>query len=508
MMGRGRVGETLRRYDGEHRIARDARRAISRRSTPRRLRSTRGDGARIAGIESDARANSSRICASTRCGCSAPRARRRRRVRERIQLSARTTAMHQPRGGPAQPPDVRAHPAREPAPAADRGDEPAKRRAGRAGEPREVALPLDDEPRAPKPAQRRARAAGAARPGRARGAPAAAGRAGAGVRPIPDADAVGAARLRRNPGRALAAAERAVPRLASSRSSLPKALEAEGASQIDVRSGRARRSGSRATSTGCARSSCTSCSTSSRAASQDATSVAFSHDNAMLIGGIAFRPTTGIIDWKLDVLTGLSEIAPDQVTAEALRPLIARGLISATHGVLSLFEEPSGRPNHPGRRPGAGGRLRRRSGCTSRPSRRRSPRSTRRALRSERVAFVPAGHPRSGRRRARRQHQRGHGSAHLEAARSSFPAPSSSRSAPRRAPTASTMSLQRRTTCRACAAASWAGSPPEPRSAEGGGMPFANPRFHPVSYAEIGVANSTVGSWRAAARRSLCRKQA
>ena len=35
---------------------------------------------------------------------------------------------------------------------------------------------------------------------------------------------------------------------------------------------------------------------------------------------------------------GLSEIAPDQVTAEALRPLIARGLISACGGVLTLVE--------------------------------------------------------------------------------------------------------------------------------------------------------------------------
>jgi hypothetical protein len=41
---------------------------------------------------------------------------------------------------------------------------------------------------------------------------------------------------------------------------------------------------------------------------------------------------------------GLSEIAPDQVTAEALRPLIARGLISACNGVLTLVEGADGRP--------------------------------------------------------------------------------------------------------------------------------------------------------------------
>jgi hypothetical protein len=49
------------------------------------------------------------------------------------------------------------------------------------------------------------------------------------------------------------------------------------------------------------------------------------------------------MDWKLDLLMGLSEIAPDQVTAEALRPLIARGLIAAIHGVLTLADVPEGR---------------------------------------------------------------------------------------------------------------------------------------------------------------------
>ena len=55
---------------------------------------------------------------------------------------------------------------------------------------------------------------------------------------------------------------------------------------------------------------------------------------------------------------GLSEIAPDQVTAEALRPLIARGLISACNGVLTLVEGAGGRRDDPGRRPVGAGPLR------------------------------------------------------------------------------------------------------------------------------------------------------
>ena len=50
----------------------------------------------------------------------------------------------------------------------------------------------------------------------------------------------------------------------------------------------------------------------------------------------------GEIDWKLDLLMGLSEVAPDQVAAEALRPLIARGLIAAAQGMLTLVEAPTG----------------------------------------------------------------------------------------------------------------------------------------------------------------------
>ncbi len=87
---------------------------------------------------------------------------------------------------------------------------------------------------------------------------------------------------------------------------------------------------------------------------------------------------------------GLSDASPDQVTAEALRPLIARGLISACHGVLTLVE----------------GEDNRRTIRVAIPSRKVQLEQIRvyletrsaalaaiyqAALRSDRVAFVPAG---------------------------------------------------------------------------------------------------------------------
>ena len=71
-------------------------------------------------------------------------------------------------------------------------------------------------------------------------------------------------------------------------------------------------------------------------------SIRFSHDGSNLVGEIEVAAGGRTIDWKLDLLMGLSEIAPDQVSAEALRPLIARGLIAAAGGVLGL-EEGGGR---------------------------------------------------------------------------------------------------------------------------------------------------------------------
>jgi hypothetical protein len=73
------------------------------------------------------------------------------------------------------------------------------------------------------------------------------------------------------------------------------------------------------------------------------TTVSFSHAEGNLVGEIDFPGAGEQVGWRLDLLMGLSDIPADQVTAEALRPLIARGLISALHGVLTLLEPVAGR---------------------------------------------------------------------------------------------------------------------------------------------------------------------
>lgn len=75
----------------------------------------------------------------------------------------------------------------------------------------------------------------------------------------------------------------------------------------------------------------------------EAVTLRFSHDTHVLSGEIGLEAEETSMDWKLDLLTGLNEFSPDQVTAEALRPLIARGLISAAGGVLSLPTRANGR---------------------------------------------------------------------------------------------------------------------------------------------------------------------
>ncbi len=72
--------------------------------------------------------------------------------------------------------------------------------------------------------------------------------------------------------------------------------------------------------------------------------IVFSHEAGQLVGDIGFAGGDAAIDWKLDLLMGLNEVAPDQVSSEALRPLIARGLIAAAKGVLTLADTPDGRP--------------------------------------------------------------------------------------------------------------------------------------------------------------------
>jgi signal transduction histidine kinase len=73
------------------------------------------------------------------------------------------------------------------------------------------------------------------------------------------------------------------------------------------------------------------------------TVIRFHHHDDGLVGEICFPEDDSEVDWRLDLLMGLSEVAPDQVASEALRPLIARALIAATQGVIFLAEVEGGR---------------------------------------------------------------------------------------------------------------------------------------------------------------------
>jgi signal transduction histidine kinase len=67
------------------------------------------------------------------------------------------------------------------------------------------------------------------------------------------------------------------------------------------------------------------------------------YGDGALVGELGFAVDGPAMAWKLDLLAGLSEIAPDQVSTDALRPLIARGLIAASAGLLTLGDEGGGR---------------------------------------------------------------------------------------------------------------------------------------------------------------------
>ncbi|HRW16196.1 HAMP domain-containing sensor histidine kinase [Amaricoccus sp.] len=72
-------------------------------------------------------------------------------------------------------------------------------------------------------------------------------------------------------------------------------------------------------------------------------SLSFGHDGKALVGEISLGTGDATMDWKLDLLMGLSDVAADQVSADALRPLISRGLIATARGMLSLEDGPGGR---------------------------------------------------------------------------------------------------------------------------------------------------------------------
>ena len=240
----------------------------------------------------------------------------------------------------------------------------------------------DDEPRAAQPAERHPRAAGAARAERPRRAPAAAGRPGAAVGPVDAADADRGCSTTARCRTAASSSSNEPFRLAGAgrrRSAESLAAEGAGASRSTVRPGHAGagRRRSRPAASGLRAPDASTC---SRAATRPAATVALRPRRRRTSSARSPSPADGsAIDWKLDLLMGLSEIAPDQVTAEALRPLIARGLIAADAGRAD-----------PGRRADDGRRVIRvddarrgrcgssRSACTSRPARRRSPPSTRR----------------------------------------------------------------------------------------------------------------------------------
>ncbi len=67
--------------------------------------------------------------------------------------------------------------------------------------------------------------------------------------------------------------------------------------------------------------------------------ISFAHDGKMLVGDIWFDSDAPAMDWKLDLLTGLGTIAPDQVSSDALRPLIAQGLVAASGGTIELIDD-------------------------------------------------------------------------------------------------------------------------------------------------------------------------
>lgn len=70
-------------------------------------------------------------------------------------------------------------------------------------------------------------------------------------------------------------------------------------------------------------------------------SLEFSYRPSELVGEIELRGSDGL-DWKLALLVELHTGAQDQVSSDALRPLIARGLLSVLEGGLSLREGAEG----------------------------------------------------------------------------------------------------------------------------------------------------------------------
>ena len=164
---RASSGESLMRYDGRNgSVARLG--TFLKEIDPAVTAIDPGDDARLAAIEAalaDYQARAAPIHAPgdprrrRRRGAGARPASRRARGPRRSSASRRCWS-----ASLALVPD----PAREPPPPPPGRAQPPQRRAGGAGEPRQVAVPHHDEPRAAQSAERRPRAAGAARPERHR----------------------------------------------------------------------------------------------------------------------------------------------------------------------------------------------------------------------------------------------------------------------------------------------------------------------------------------------------
>ena len=69
----------------------------------------------------------------------------------------------------------------------------------------------------------------------------------------------------------------------------------------------------------------------------------FGFEGGALEGAFTFGTDAAAQSWNVDPLMGLSELAPDQVSTDALRSMIARGLILAAKGVLTLYSDANGR---------------------------------------------------------------------------------------------------------------------------------------------------------------------
>ena len=149
---------------------------------------------------------------------------------------------------------------------------------------------------------------------------------------------------------------------------------------------------------------------------QPGAGVELAHAGSELVGDIVFHSRGALLDWRLDLLAGLNEIAPDQVSAEALRPLMARGLDHRRAGPADAARGAVGTAGDPGQRARRAGQARPDPGASRDPFRGAGghlPGGA--ALRSGglRLRHLPG----AGRRRARRQHQRRRGTADVAPAR-------------------------------------------------------------------------------------------